>query len=299
MRLEQNVNLPISMQNEDFIPAGLNALARAHEAERVFFDDGHRGAAAITAYFFAREQELDAATRALFAEGLGASFVTNDLFAPLPGETAAPGDIDSIARTLEPRIGDFKLVGHNTIFAAAALKALRHMPEHATRERIEGICKLLERFDAVEPDDAEPAGDVPPLDDEAAFVAYAFNELIGCMDRFRGYGQGWAGHLTTYTHALVELHDMGFAALADAGRPALATMIGIIRKGPPEDAREIPDHAPRDDCPLDDSYWRRKKPDLTGLGHALKYPYSYYNLRGRLRDRDIAAHCAGLDHLIF
>ena len=285
------------MLDESYLIRGLNALSRAHE--RDFFGDGHRGAALVAAYYFCHERALPSATQSVIADCLRHDLDRNDLFAPLPAQAATPELASKIVETLAVRIGSFKMAGHSVIFPSAALKAFREVPHAATPRRVEGICKLIKCFDSVKTDESAEIENIPGFDDEAEMVRFIFHEFLGALPRWKGYGQGWAGHLLTFSHALIELSDLGYGNLTKAGHPALRSLISITRRGPREGDRPIPDHLPSPWTPLDAQYWKGKRPGLNNLGHVFKYPYSYYNLLARLKDQELRGICEAQSYQIF
>lgn len=285
------------MLDESYIIKGLNALARASEQD--FFRDGHRGAAVIAAYYLCHEQNLEPATQQGIAECLRTDLESNELFGPWPEETAEPELIKDILDRLAESVGIFRMVGHNVIFPSAALKAFRQVPYAITPLRVQGICRLIECFDSAEVEAFTETKGVPNFQDKDAMVEFVFREYLESLARFRGYGQGWAGHLLTFSHALIELLDMGYTHLAYAGQPALKTMISIIRRGPSKGDRRIPDHSPNRWTPMDAHYWAEKRAGLSGLGHAFKYPYSYYNLLSRLDNSGLREQCESESYKIF
>lgn len=284
------------LENKHLV-AGLNALSRAHE--RDFFSDGHRGAAVIAAYYLCHEQNLASGTQAVIDQCLGNDLESNDLFVPPTERHDEVVTTEDIVNVLAEKIGVFKMAGHDVIFSSAALKAFRQVPDYATPARVRGICKLVRCFDAKEVDSIAMADDVPKLEDQDDLVEFIFWEYLGCLARFKGYGQGWAGHLMTYCQALIALFEMGYRDLAHAGHPALRTMIALVRRGPQKGDRRIPDHSRNRWTPLDLEYWKVKRPTLSGLGHAYKYPYSYYNLRSRLKNRQLQEQCDAESYKIF
>jgi hypothetical protein len=113
-----------------------------------------------------------------------------ELVAPFPDGPPHPERAGSIAEALSRNIGALRQSGHNVIFAALALKALREHPSHATSEIVTGICRLIAGFDGEHPgrlyfgeergwiggDQVPPPdNDMPPYADERAMA-----EAVGC-----------------------------------------------------------------------------------------------------------------------
>ena len=86
---------------------------------------------------------------------------------------------------------------------------------------------------------------------------------------------------------LVELAAMGDVELAEGCRTAFRQYVTITRRGPDKDARRIADHKPNDLRPKDGTYWQKRGDRAVDIGHAFKYPYSYYNLMRRANDPEL------------
>lgn len=285
------------MVDERYLEIGLDALSRA--AERDFFSDGHRGAAVIAAYYLCKEQKLENATQEVIADSLDGDLKSKSLFEPSPEESGTPELVRDIVNTLGKNIKVFKMVGHDVIFSSAALKAFHQMPGAITPRRVQGICRLINCFDTDENSTVPAADDVPKFESRQQLVEFIFEEFLQALARYKGYGQGVAGHLLTFSQALIGLYELGYVDLANKGHPALGTMVSIARRGPSKDSRRIPDHAPNRWTPLDLRYWEEKQAGLSGLGHAFKYPYSFYNLMSRLDNQELKQRCEAESYKIF
>lgn len=265
---------------------GLNALARSHELN--YFADGHRGASMVAAYLLCTDNNLDARASARISELIDLNWASTPLCAPFPKTDPDPSRIDEIGAVLTEGADVLRQVGHNAIFAMLAIKALRMLPDAATPERTDGICALIRSFTPWR--DVEPDSDVdpPPFADAVAASRFILREACEAIDRFVGFGQGYAGHMLTFGQALVEFAAMGDIEWAESCRLAFRKYVTVTRLGPEPDARRIPDHKPNDLRPLDAAYWERREAGSLGIGHVFKYPYSYYDLLQRTGDSVLA-----------
>jgi hypothetical protein len=261
---------------------GLNALARAHELD--YFADGHRGASLVAAHLLCIDNGLEKSARSRIAELFELNWGKSELCTIFPEAEPAPSRIREIGVALAEGGEVLRQVGHNAIFAMLAIKAFRMAPSAATSERIDGVCKLIRSFTPwrdVEPDkDIEP----PPFADEIAASRFILREASAAVDRFVGYGQGFAGHMLTFGHALVELAAMGDVEWAESCRTAFRKYVTVTRQGPQSGDRRIADHKPTDLRPTDAAYWHNRGDRTLGIGHVFKYPYSYYDLMRRAAD---------------
>lgn len=264
---------------------GLNALARAHELD--YFADGHRGAAFIAAHLLCVENSLDVQATARIVELFELNWSSTPLCKPFPDTEPKPERIQDIGFALAEGGDVLRQVGHNAIFAMLAIKAFRMLPEAATPERIDGVCKLIRSFTPWR--DIEPAPDVspPPFSDSAAASEFILREASDAIDRFVGFGQGFAGHMLTFGQSLVELAAMGDEEWAESCRKAFCKYVTVTRLGPEADSRPIADHKPSPLRPNAADYWKQRDNRSVGIGHVFKYPYSYYDLLRRANHQDL------------
>lgn len=271
--------------DERLLLLGLNALARAHEMN--YFTDGHRGAAMVAAHYLCVDNHLDERARTRIAELVDLNWASTALCKPFPETTPEPSRIDEIGGALREGGEVLRQVGHNAIFAMLAIKAFRAVPSAATPERIDGVCKLIRSFTPWR--DVQPDADVDPpsFADGAAASRFILRETSAAIDRFVGFGQGFAGHMLTFGQSLVELAGMGDVEWAESCRTAFRKYVTVTRLGPEADAKRIPDHKPSDLRPTDTAYWERRGDKAVGIGHVFKYPYAYYELVRRAGDSEL------------
>ncbi len=264
---------------------GLNALARAHELN--YFADGHRGAAILAAHLLCVDNDLDDRARTRIGKLIDINWASTPLCKPFPDTDPVPARIDEVGEALAEGGEVLRQVGHNAIFAMFAIKAFRMMPEAATPERIDGVRALIRSFTPWR--DIEPDAEVnpPSFADTAAASRYILREASDAIDRFVGFGQGFAGHMLTFGQSLVELAIMGDVRWAESCRTAFRKYVTVTRLGPEADSKRYPDHKPSDLRPIDAAYWERRGDNSVGIGHVFKYPYSYYELLRRANDPEL------------
>ncbi len=255
---------------------GLNALARAHELD--YFADGHRGASLVAAHLMCVDNGLDERAKSRIVELFELNWASTPLCQPFPDADPEPARIREIGVALAEGGEVLREVGHNAIFAMLAMKAFRLLPSAATPQRIDGVCKLIRSFKPWR--DVAPAPDVdpPPFTDTAAASQFILREASAAIDRFVGFGQGYAGHMLTFGQAVVELAAMGDVEWAEGCRTAFRKYVTVTRLGPAPDDKRIPDHKPSNLRPADAAYWQQRGDHAVDIGHVFKYPYSYYDL---------------------
>ncbi len=282
---------PLIAQDRDpaekrLVLLGLNALARSPQMN--YFNDGHRGAAMISAYLLCVDNNLDDQATARIVELFDLNWANSKLCQPFPEGDPDPDGIEKIGAALVEGSEALRQVGHNAIFAMLAIKGFRMMPEAATPERVDGVCELIRSFTPWRDIDPDPEIDPPPFTDQAAASRFIVQEASNAIDRFIGFGQGFAGHMLTFGQSLVELAAMGDVQLADSCRNAFRKYVTVTRIGPAPDDRRIADHKPSKLRPNSAEYWQQRGDRAVDIGHVFKYPYGYYDLIRRAGDLELA-----------
>jgi hypothetical protein len=285
------------MQGDDTLVLGLNALGRAHQMD--YFADGHRGAAILAAHYLCREHPVEPGVRETVQAMIDGRWAATPLCAPFPHESPTPERLAEIRRHIERSTDALRQAGHNVILPTLALRAFRDRPDAATPSRIDGICRLIDRFSAQPGPYPETHPSVPELDRRSAAAEFVLSELLVTLEAFDGRGQGWSGHLLTYGMALLDLQAMGFAATAQAALPAFRTYVNRIRMGPLETDIPRPEHPKQPLRPLERAYWERRKDGPLALGHLFKYPYAYYGLMALAQDAELQGRCNAAAYRIF
>jgi hypothetical protein len=242
----------------------------------------------VTAHLLCVENQMDDPAQSRIVEILDHNWANKPLCESFPEADPVPERIKEIGLALADRGETLLQVGHNAIFAMLAIKALRMVPSAATPERIDGVCKLIRSFTPWRDVDPDPDIDPPPFSDSAAASRFVLQEASDAVDRYVGFGQGFAGHMLTFGQSLIEMAATGDEEYAESCRIAFCKYVTVTRGGPQADEKPRPDHKPIDDRPVDAKYWRRRDDKAVGIGHVFKYPYSYYDLLRRAGDPELA-----------
>ncbi|HYH64546.1 MAG TPA: hypothetical protein VD866_07600 [Urbifossiella sp.] len=269
------------------IVKGLDGMSRVADPGNSPFAGGHNAAAVISSAFFCREQRLPEEVRRELLALVEARLLTSPIYAARPAEAADPKLVDGLTGDLEAGITVLRSSGHNIIFAATCLKALRDVPEAATPERVAGLRRMVRGFGT----GGTARNDDPPADpgDEPRFVQFVFEEFLTAIDLYlagRGH-HGFAGHVLTIGHALVELGRLGHRELARKGARAYWQFVQQARRGADLGGRKADAAPARAPTPLTREYWTGQGTRRTGeivSSHLVKYPYSLYALARVLRD---------------
>ncbi|MHC4442053.1 MAG: hypothetical protein ACYTF1_07365 [Planctomycetota bacterium] len=283
------------MLDNQYLLLGLNALSRAHKMN--YFDDGHRGAAIISAFYLCRENEIEEGASEAITRKIDERWTHTELCAPFPDEDSDFDLINKIISTMKKNIGGLRQAGHNVIFPSLALKAFHDLPEAVIPSRVDGICRLIKCFHAQDVPMHE-SDDIPPMDDPAAAAEFILKEFPRCTESFSGRGQGWSGHLLTYGRALMDLGQLGYRDLLKKAEEGFRIYIRRIRLGPLQSDKSWKENRPTGLFPLQAAYWDERQGDWN-LGHILKYPYGFYGLMNLAKNTDLKRRCLAEAYRIF
>lgn len=276
------------------IVQGLDGMSRVAEAGNNSFTGGHNAAAVISSAFFCRNEKLTEATQQEILSLIEARLLTSPIYVPRPEEKADPELVDGLVQDLDAGIDTLRFSGHNIIFAAVSLKALREVPEAATPERVAGLRKMVLSFGT-----GKGRGFAPPdketfvdLRDEKLFIRFVFEEYLKAMELYlNGKGHhGFAGHVLTVGHALLELRRMGYEETAHKGVEAYWQFVQQARVGANLGGKKVQDAPTTFRTPISQDYWveqNKRKAGLIPSCHLIKYPYSFYDLARDLRDESV------------
>jgi hypothetical protein len=269
---------------------GLDGMSRVADPGNDPFTGGHTAAAVMSSAFFCREQKIDADTQKEILSLVEARLLKGPIYAPRPEEKADPG----LVKDLDAGIDSLRRSGHNIIFANISLKTLREVPEAATPERVAGLRQMVGSFGTRRDDGPRPRNDGTFVDlgDEAKFVRFVFEEYLKALDLYlHGKGHhGFAGHLLTVGHALLELKRMGHRETAHKGVEAYWQFVRQARGGADLGGERVKDGPPKPPTPLAREYWAGQSKRAAGAivsSHLIKYPYSFFALAKELRDDDL------------
>jgi hypothetical protein len=130
------------------------------------------------------------------------------------------------------------------------------------------------------------------LGDEQQFIRFVFEEYLKALELYlHGQGNhGFAGHVLTIGHALLELHRMGHKETAHKGQAAYWHFVQQARDGAELGGEKVADPPAPHRSVLSRDYWSEQGKRQTGeivSSHLIKYPYSFYALAKEVRDEDL------------
>jgi hypothetical protein len=273
---------------------GLDGMSRVADRGNDPFTGGHTAAAVMSSAFFCREQKIEADTQKEILSLVEARLLKSPIYAPRPEEKADPELVAALVKDLDAGIDLLRRSGHNIIFANISLKTLREVPEAATPERVAGLQKMVRSFGTRGAGGSRLRNDGTFVDlgDETKFVHFVFEEYLKALDLYlHGKGHhGFAGHLLTVGHALLELKRMGYQETAHKGVTAYWEFVKQARDGADLGGEKVKDAPPKPPTPLVREYWvgqGRRAAGAIVSSHLIKYPYSFFALAKELRDDDL------------
>ncbi len=295
------------MINFEFLKKGLFGLSRAYRANTM---TGHLGAAVVAGYFFSeRHPQLDSKVHAGIENELsriiqGEELAFNprkdddiavpELFEPHSEEKPREDQIERIAQALSHNIDKTRQSGHNVIFAAIAIRALKDHPEYATPSIIEGISRLIRGFDDESPGNGyygktigridgnkvslNEDDDFPLYSDQQAMAEVVLDELIHkAAERRQGFGG--LHHIINHAAALTELSQYGYKELGEMGLRAHQQHMRLWRSLP-NVSNELGAEKPVEHDPRIPAFWDslRVEKGRAKLTHRIKTLYGFFTL---------------------
>ena len=267
-----------------YLTRGLNALARAHHMGAMA---GHLGASLISGYFIGEQRadlhqavldgissDLDRVTagESVFGKKMAKNSKLSDpeLFEPFPREKPDGRLVDQIAEALANNIAKPRQSGHNVIFAALAIRALKGHPELATPSVVAGIRKLVALFDNAHPGSGyygkargRVRGNQVTLPDEDTTPPYStvdgmahavLDELVALDPATHRQGYGGLVHVNNHAAAIADLHNLGYAELVPAAVRAHRHHLRLWRNLP-DLAAELGPTKRSEHTPHQPAYW--------------------------------------------
>lgn len=272
--------------------------------------DAHYGAACIGAYFLTQSPILTTDVAQAISYQAEQMSSQHSLITELPvSNTLISIDAEEaetmIVQALAHNIDQLHWVGHNVIYSAVSLLAIRELTKWEHREDIQHIQQLISSFDRTIPGRSwigYRASEVkkviiteedqfPAILTPADLSALVLQELAQCSPIYRAEAHhDLIGHMLTFSHALNILYDLGQVPLFIRGVVPLLQMIKVLRY-----SRNLDEHAmqsvklysPVDHLPLeravpvpfsytDIQFWQQNLAMVDwDYGHHFKFVWSY------------------------
>ncbi len=269
--------------------------------------EAHFGVAAIAAYFFIKENSLSSGTenriQCQVEEMLGEKSFANLSYptSKIHREQAETLILESLSSVID----ELHWIGHNVIYAALSLQAIRELNGWGTESEIQDICALIESFKRTIPGRSwlgytasevkrvmiNESDEFPVIRNAQQLSLLVLNELASFRTIYKAEAHhDLIGHMLTFSHALNILFDLGYISYFERGISPLLKLVKVLRAThdlEPEAVVKL--NSPVDHLPLaqatrsewlslEEEYWRVDyKHSDWDFGHVFKFPYSFYN----------------------
>jgi hypothetical protein len=212
---------------------------------------------------------------------------------------------EMILEALEPTIAGLHWVGHNVIYSALSLLAIRQLGGWGTHDDIKGITALIRSFEKTIPGrswlgysasevkrlELSESDEFPVIDSAERLSAFILQEVSEFKLIYRAEAHNdLIGHMLTYSHALNILHDLGHESYFRRGLTPLLKLVKALRFSrdlKPDDSVKLispVDHLPlaRSErapwLPIEPEFWSKDHSDTEWeFGHQFKFAFSYFN----------------------
>lgn len=308
------------MTNRPLLEPGLAILSACLKSTNDIWE-AHFGAAAIAASFFIEENGLTGETAKAIAEQAGRMVARHPL-SDASAEVSTGRSLEAsageriIADALAETIDGLHWVGHNVIYAAIGMKAIRELGGWGTKQEIGGIAGLIRSFKGKIPGrswigfkTSEVKAMIPPTAGEQGVMGgselsrLVLHELASFKTIYRAEAHhDLIGHMLTFSHALVTLEELGYADLFQRGLVPLFKLIEVlkttrdirpdepIRLVSPVDREPLQAAGPSPWLPTEPAYWQFDRGESEwDFGHTFKFPYSFYHHVARAGGAEEAA----------
>ncbi|MFD1887786.1 hypothetical protein [Paenibacillus wenxiniae] len=274
--------------------------------------EAHFGAAAIAAYFFTEENKLAVDTVNCIQLQVEKMLVEKSYTTTPYSATQIQMEQaeELILQSLSSVMDDLHWVGHNVIYTALSLQAIRELDGWGIESDIQGICVLIESFKRTIPGRSwlgysvaevkrlmiEASDRFPVITNAQQLSSFVLNELASFRTIYRAEAHhDLIGHMLTFSHALNILFDLGYSSYAQQAMPSLFKLIkalrathdlqadATIRLNSPIDHLPLVKATRSSWLPLEREYWSTDyAPQDWDFGHVFKFPYSFYNHLNRI-----------------
>ncbi|HDR7719902.1 hypothetical protein VSY18_11995 [Bacillus albus] len=293
------------MENKTVLRDGLSIISRCKKQTNDIWH-AHFGAAAIASYFFMKDNNMEEEiTRSMYSQ---TKMMLNNQ--KLVGIIDSKEEIDfqsaekMIIKSLEHTIDELHWVGHNVIYAALSLLAMKELQKWGDNQAIEGITNLILSFRKTIPgrswigfttQEVKQLSINDEIESEfknpKQLSKFILKELSQFNIIYRAESHhDLIGHLLTFSHAINIMYDLGHIDIFHRAIRPLLKLVYVLRASQnlmPN--TEINLHSPIDRLPLIESkrahvlptenqFWLKDYSAFNwDFGHVFKFSYSYFD----------------------
>ncbi|MGG1607934.1 hypothetical protein [Bacillus wiedmannii] len=293
------------MENKTVLRDGLSIISQCKKQTNDIWH-AHFGAAAIASYFFMKDNNMEEEiTRSMYSQ---TKMMLNNQNLGEIIDSKEEIDFQSaekrIIKSLEHTIDELHWVGHNVIYAALSLLAVKELQKWGDNQAIEGITNLILSFRKTIPGRSWigfTTKEVKQLsindEIESEFKnpkqlsQFILKELLQFNIIYRAEAHhDLIGHLLTFSHAINIMYDLGHRDIFQRGIRPLLKLVYVLRASQyliPN--TEINLHSPIDRLslieskrahvlPTENQFWLKDYSTFDwDFGHVFKFSYSYFD----------------------
>lgn len=293
------------MENKTVLRDGLSIISQCKRQTNDIWH-AHFGAAAIASYFFIKDNNMEEEiTRNMYSQTkrmLNKHNICEII------DSKEEIDFQSaermIIKSLEHTIDELHWVGHNVIYAALSLLAMKELQKWGDNQEIEGITNLIISFRKTIPGrswigfttkEVKQLSIKEEIESELRNPEQLSTFILKELSQFNIIYRAEAhhdliGHLLTFSHAINIMYDLGHRDIFQRGIRPLLKLVYVLRASQNLTSNsEITLHSPIDGLPLveakrahilptENQFWLKDYGEFDwDFGHTFKFSYSYFD----------------------
>ncbi len=293
------------MENKTVLRDGLSIISQCKKQTNDIWH-AHFGAAAIASYFFMKDNNMEEEiTHSMYSQS---KMMLNNQNLGEIIDSKEEIDFQSaekrIIKSLEHTIDELHWVGHNVIYAALSLLAIKELQKWGNNQAIEGITNLILSFRKTIPGrswigfttkEVKQLSINDEIESEFKNPKQLSKFILKELSQFNIIYRAEAhhdliGHLLTFSHAINIMYDLGHRDIFQRGIRPLLKLVYVLRASQylmPN--TEINLYSPIDRLPLIESkrayvlptenqFWLKDYSAFDwDFGHVFKFSYSYFD----------------------
>ncbi|MGE1127165.1 hypothetical protein [Bacillus wiedmannii] len=293
------------MENKTVLRDGLSIISQCKKQTNDIWH-AHFGAAAIASYFFMKDNNMEEEiTHSMYSQ---TKMMLNNQNLGEIIDSKEEIDFQSaekrIIKSMEHTIDELHWVGHNVIYAALSLLAMKELQKWGNNQAIEGITNLILSFRKTIPGrswigfttkEVKQLSINDEIESEFKNPKQLSKFILKELSQFNIIYRAEAhhdliGHLLTFSHAINIMYDLGHRDIFQRGIRPLLKLVYVLRASQylmPN--TEINLHSPIDRLPLIESksahvlptenqFWLKDYSAFDwDFGHVFKFSYSYFD----------------------
>ncbi|PGE07506.1 hypothetical protein COM54_23975 [Bacillus toyonensis] len=293
------------MENKSVLKGGLSIISQCKKQTKDIWH-AHYGAAAIASYFFMKDNNIEEEIARNMHSHTKMMLNKKNLDEIIDSKEEIDFQIaeKKIIKSLEYTIDELHWVGHNVIYAALSLLAMKELQKWGNNQAIEGITDLILSFQKTIPSrswigfttkEVKQLSIYDEIQSELRnpkqLSKFILNELSEFKVIYRAESHhDLIGHMLTFSHAINIMYDLGHKDVFQRGIRPLLKLVYVLRASKKLMLNtEINLHSPIDHLPLIESkrahvlptenqFWLKDYSEFDwDFGHVFKFSYSYFD----------------------